>query len=253
MVAPAADPAGETGAAGPGSVDGEKGAAGGDSAAPDGGAAEIGAEYDGGAPTAGDSAAVPDAPTPAPAAGKTGAEPAGPSRRPGVPPASSEATRHVMQANRGRDTSPELAVRAALRAAGLTGYRLHWKGAPGRPDVCFVGRRVAIFVHGCYWHRCPHCALRTPRTHAEFWEAKFARNRERDARAVRELVSAGWTVVVVWECALKKGRLEATMRDVVREVRLAEALGWPREGRYVEAGFARPWELRARRRHRHRP
>ena len=65
------------------------------------------------------------------------------------------ATRHVMQANKSKNTKPELLVRHALRDAGLPGYRLHWKKAPGKPDVCYPGRKVAVFVHGCYWHRCP--------------------------------------------------------------------------------------------------
>lgn len=165
--------------------------------------------------------------------------------RAGVPAASSEATRHVMQANRSKNTGPELKVRAALRAAGLTGYRLHWKKAPGRPDVCFPGRRVAIFVHGCFWHRCPFCAPSRPKTHPEFWEAKFARNRARDARETAELVASGWTVVVVWECRLKRGRLDATMDEVVASVRRAGEGRLP--GHVVVAGSTAAWRLRRRR------
>lgn len=171
--------------------------------------------------------------------------------RAGVPAASSEATRHVMQANRSKNTGPELKVRAALREAGLTGYRLHWKKAPGHPDICFPGRRVAIFVHGCFWHRCPHCVPSRPKTHPEFWEAKFARNRARDARDNALLVSAGWTVIVVWECRLKKGRLDATMEEVVACVRRAGEERLP--ARVVEVGSPPAWRLRERRqRLRHR-
>ena len=171
--------------------------------------------------------------------------------RAGVPAASSEATRHVMQANRSKNTGPELKVRAALREAGLTGYRLHWKKAPGHPDICFPGRRVAIFVHGCFWHRCPHCAPSRPKTHPEFWEAKFARNRARDERDSALLVSAGWTVIVVWECRLKRGRLAATMEEVVDCVRRAGEGRLP--ARVVEAGSPSAWVLRERRRRfRHR-
>lgn len=160
----------------------------------------------------------------------------------GVPPASSEATRHVMQANRSKNTKPELVVRASLRAAGLTGYRLHWKKAPGHPDICFPGRRVAIFVHGCYWHRCPHCALPSPKSHTEFWQAKFARNRARDERDCALLAREGWTVLVVWECRLAKGRLEETMEEVVAEVRRASRSRRP--GRVVEVGSPPAWWLR---------
>ncbi|MFV2062505.1 MAG: very short patch repair endonuclease, partial [Chloroflexota bacterium] len=62
-----------------------------------------------------------------------------------------------MKANRARDTKPELELRSALREAGYPGYRLNWKRAPGRPDISYPGRHVAIFVHGCYWHHCPRC------------------------------------------------------------------------------------------------
>ncbi len=177
----------------------------------------------------------------------------GPAAVPSPPPASSEATRHVMQANRSKNTKPELLVRAALREAGLTGYRLHWKKAPGRPDVCFPGRRVAVFVHGCFWHRCPHCSPSRPKTHPEFWEAKFARNRERDERDNALLVSAGWTVIVVWECRLRRASRERTLTELVEEVRRArEGMGAPR---VVEVGSPGAWRLRrlrARRRSRRR-
>ncbi len=133
----------------------------------------------------------------------------------------SEATRHVMQANKSKDTKPELKVRAALREAGLPGYRLHWKAAVGKPDICFPGRKIAIFVNGCFWHRCPYCALPDPKSNVEFWNAKFARNRARDKRDQAQLVAEGWTVLVVWECRLKKGRFEQTMHELVREIRRA--------------------------------
>jgi DNA mismatch endonuclease (patch repair protein) len=59
---------------------------------------------------------------------------------------------------------------------------------------------VAVFVNGCYWHRCPHCRPPLPKSHPEFWSAKFAANQERDARKTAELEAAGWVVVTVWEC-----------------------------------------------------
>lgn len=155
----------------------------------------------------------------------------------------SEATRHVMQANKSKNTSPELKVRAALRAAGLTGYRLHWKKAPGRPDVCFPGRKVAIFVNGCFWHRCPRCELSLPKSHARFWEEKFERNVARDARDNALLVTGGWTVVVVWECQLRRDLLESTMHDVILEIDRAGA-GGPRVARVVEIGALPAWRLR---------
>ena len=161
------------------------------------------------------------------------------------------AVKKSMQGNKRANTKPELLVRQRLRAEGLTGYRLQWKSAPGRPDIAFPGRKVAIFVNGCFWHRCPFCGPSRPRTNAEFWEAKFARNRARDARDNALLVSAGWTVIVVWECRLKKGRLDATMEEVVACVRRAGEERLP--ARVVEVGSPPAWRLRERRqRLRHR-
>ena len=134
----------------------------------------------------------------------------------------SEATRHVMQANKSKNTKPELLVRRALREAGLPGYRLHWKACPGKPDICYPGRKVAIFVNGCFWHRCPRCNPSVPKRNVEFWEAKFQRNVERDRRALAELEAMGWTSVVIWECELKRDRIDARMAEVARIVRDAE-------------------------------
>lgn len=119
------------------------------------------------------------------------------------PPPSSPAVRAVMQANRARDTGPERRLRRALRDAGMPGYRLNWRGAIGRPDITYPGRRVAIFVHGCYWHHCPRCYPNLPKSNPEFWARKFELNRERDARKRRHLEDADWFVFEVWECDLR--------------------------------------------------
>lgn len=137
-----------------------------------------------------------------------------------IPDPTSEAVSRSMKGNRGRDTGPELLLRRLLREAGYPGYRLHWKKAPGRPDIAYPGRKVAIFVNGCFWHRCPHCRPAEPKSHSDFWRTKFELNRERDARKVRELEEAGWSVVTVWECELK----DAASKTVRRIVRL---LGQP--------------------------
>lgn len=113
-----------------------------------------------------------------------------------------------MKGNRGKNTTPELRLRQLLREAGYPGYRLHWKKAPGHPDIAYPGRRVAIFVNGCFWHRCPHCQPAEPKSHSEFWQRKFELNRERDSRKQRELEDAGWTVVTVWECQLRTGSVD---------------------------------------------
>ena len=110
----------------------------------------------------------------------------------------------IMSRIRGKDTGPEIAFRKALRARGI-GYRLHAKDLSGRPDVVMRGRRIAIFVHGCFWHRHPGCASAgTPRTRTDFWNAKFAANEARDRRNIEALRSAGWRAEVVWECEVRR-------------------------------------------------
>lgn len=118
------------------------------------------------------------------------------------PPPSSPAVSKAMKGNRGKNTGPELELRRILRAGGYVGYRLHWAKAPGHPDLAFPGRKVAIFVNGCYWHQCPVCKPAMPRRHSDFWTRKFELNRERDARKNAALVEAGWQVLTVWECEL---------------------------------------------------
>jgi DNA mismatch endonuclease (patch repair protein) len=113
-------------------------------------------------------------------------------------------TSATMSRIRAKHTGPELAVRRALRAQGLTGYRLHYAKAPGKPDIAFVGRKVAVFVHGCFWHGCPHCQPRRPKTHKSFWNAKLDRNMERDAEKAKALKQAGWRVITLWECRVKQ-------------------------------------------------
>jgi DNA mismatch endonuclease Vsr len=108
-----------------------------------------------------------------------------------------------MKGNVRAGTKPELVLRRLLRDAGFPGYRLHWKDAPGTPDIACPGRMVAIFVNGCFWHRCPHCSPAMPRSHSDFWQRKFMRNRERDERKVAQLEAASWTVRTVWECELR--------------------------------------------------
>jgi DNA mismatch endonuclease, patch repair protein len=106
-----------------------------------------------------------------------------------------------MRANR-NVSGVELRFRRALWAAGARGYRRGSK-LPGRPDVAFTAIRIAVFVHGCYWHRCPLCSLPQPKANAEFWRQKFERNVERDHVAEVSLAEAGWKVVIVWEHELR--------------------------------------------------
>ncbi len=114
--------------------------------------------------------------------------------------ASSPAVRRVMQANRGRDTGPEMAIRRLVHSAGLR-YRVDSRPLQGlnrRADLVFTRSRVAVFVDGCFWHGCPdHHTF--AKANAQYWAEKVERNRERDAETDRLLAEAGWTVVRAWE------------------------------------------------------
>jgi DNA mismatch endonuclease (patch repair protein) len=123
-----------------------------------------------------------------------------------------------MRAVKSRDTSPEMKVRALLRAIA-PGYRLHRAELPGKPDIAYVGRKRAIFVHGCFWHG-HDCArgARDPKANAAYWRAKIDRNRARDGRNLESLQALGWRAMVVWECELKdeaalRARLAAFLDD----------------------------------------
>lgn len=113
---------------------------------------------------------------------------------------------------RSKNTGPEKAMRAALSNAGVRGYRLHYAKAPGKPDIAFVGRKIAVFVHGCFWHQCPHCQPPRPKTHKSWWRKKLDRNVERDSEKRKALVKLGWRVLTVWDCRLKKSPLREVAR-----------------------------------------
>ena len=122
----------------------------------------------------------------------------------------------VMRRVKGRDTSPELVVRRALWRLGAR-FRLHRRDLPGSPDVVLPGRRLAIFVHGCFWHGhdCPRGA-RVPKANQDYWLAKIGRNRARDAAALAALGEAGWRAAVLWECELKAAAaLETRLRALL--------------------------------------
>lgn len=105
---------------------------------------------------------------------------------------------------RAKDTGPEKVVRRIVFALGYR-YRLGRRELAGVPDLAFIGRRKAIFVHGCFWHRHPGCRLaRMPKTNVDYWKGKLEGNRKRDLRNQRLLRRAGWKFLVVWECETRK-------------------------------------------------
>lgn len=126
------------------------------------------------------------------------------------------ATRSRMMAGiRTKDTKPEVVVRKALFGAGFR-FRLHRMDLPGRPDVVLPGRKVAVFVHGCFWHAHAGCRFaKMPSTRKDFWESKLATNIERDRRAREALLSAGWRVLIVWECATRSTEARAALPELL--------------------------------------
>ena len=132
-----------------------------------------------------------------------------------MPDSLSPSQRHTcMSHNRSRNTKPEVKLRKELFGLGYR-YRVNKKDLPGSPDIVLAKYRTCIFVNGCFWHGHKDCRYATrPKTNAAFWHTKIENNRERDLRDYTFLESLGWRVIVVWECELKKDRLDATVASV---------------------------------------
>lgn len=123
-----------------------------------------------------------------------------------------------MSHNRAKNTGPEMLLRHCLWRLGFR-YRLNAKDLPGSPDMVLPKYRTAIFVHGCFWHGHQNCKYYTiPKTNTDFWVAKVVRNKERDQDVWRKLEAKGWYVIIVWECQLKKEKLDETIERVITEI-----------------------------------
>jgi DNA mismatch endonuclease (patch repair protein) len=140
-----------------------------------------------------------------------------------------EVRSRMMSGIRGKDTRPEMVVRRFLHRLGLR-YRLHDRELPGTPDLVFPRHGAVVFVHGCYWHRHKGCKYAsTPAGNVEFWRGKFADNERRDRESVARLIDAGWRVIVLWECGLRKADLNIDLGwlpDAIRDGKFA-ILEWP--------------------------
>ena len=124
-----------------------------------------------------------------------------------------------MSHNRAQNTGPELKLRHALWRLGFR-YRVNDKRLPGSPDIVLPKYRTVIFVHGCFWHGHKNCRnASTPKTNTDFWTAKIVRNQQRDQEVWRRLEVKGWSVIIVWECQLKKAVLEETITHVEAEIK----------------------------------
>ncbi|WP_440412148.1 very short patch repair endonuclease [Neorhizobium petrolearium] len=117
------------------------------------------------------------------------------------------------------NTAPEILVRKAIHRAGRR-FRLHCKGLPGKPDIVLPRYKMALFVHGCFWHHHDNCHVaKIPRSNPDFWVSKFRVNKERDQRVAAELRRLGWTVEVIWECEAKD---PAVLDSVLLERKIVE-------------------------------
>ena len=115
-------------------------------------------------------------------------------------------------------TKPELALRCCLWHKGFR-YRVNVKRLPGTPDIVLPKYNTVIFVHGCFWHGHKGCKKYTvPKTNTEFWKEKVARNKERDEDVWRLLEAQGWSIIIVWECELKKDKIQETIDRVEKEI-----------------------------------
>jgi len=116
----------------------------------------------------------------------------------------------------GKGTKPEIVVRKLAHRLGYR-FRLHRRDLPGSPDVVFPRKKIALFVHGCFWHRHEGCRLSyNPKSNVEFWQAKFKINVARDARAKDELECLGWRVAIIWECETRDfDNLSVKLREIL--------------------------------------
>lgn len=118
---------------------------------------------------------------------------------------------------RSKNTRPEMAVRSALHQLGFR-FRLHQADMPGKPDIVFASRRLAVFVHGCFWHQHTRCRLASkPKSRQEYWGPKLAANVARDRRHLAELAAMGWRAEIIWECdARDPDRLADRLAALIR-------------------------------------
>lgn len=128
----------------------------------------------------------------------------------------------LMSRIRSKDTKPEMAVRQLLHARGLR-FRLHRRDLPGKPDILLPRHRLAIFVHGCFWHQHAGCRLASkPKSRIEYWTPKLAGNVRRDQEAQAALRALGWRVEIVWECdARSVDRIESRLGEILATLELS--------------------------------
>ncbi len=130
----------------------------------------------------------------------------------------SESTSKSMRGNKGTETKTEILLRKSLWKEGVRGYRKNYKKLLGKPDIFFPNKKLVVFVNGCFWHRCPYCKPKPPKTNIKFWKEKFNNNVERDKRIQTTLSKEGYNVTVVWECQLKKD-LQKQVLKIIKKLK----------------------------------
>ena len=135
---------------------------------------------------------------------------------------SKEVRSYNMSRIRSKNTKPEELVRKSLFAVGLR-YRKNDKRLPGHPDIVFPKYKTVVFVNGCFWHGHEGCRYFVwPKSNTEYWEKKITGNIERDKRMYAMLRETGWRVIIVWECNLRKDKLDATLKVLIEEITAGE-------------------------------
>jgi len=135
----------------------------------------------------------------------------------------------MMSGIKGKDTQPEMKVRRFLHGRGFR-YRLHNRALPGTPDICLPRYHVVIFVNGCFWHRHQGCSLSyVPSSNRARWITKFQKNVERDRKNLDAIIHAGWRVIILWECGLRRhdSTLLDWLPDEIRKNNGEASVEWP--------------------------
>jgi len=131
---------------------------------------------------------------------------------------SKETRSYNMSQIKGKDTKPELIVRKFLFANGFR-YRLHDKKLSGKPDIVLPRFKTIIFIHGCFWHGHTNCKYFVmPKTRTNFWKAKILGNKNKDIINTRTLKKNGWKVLTIWECQLKRNKVDKTLKKIVEKL-----------------------------------
>lgn len=121
----------------------------------------------------------------------------------------------VMRSVKSKDTKAELIVRRLCRELDRAGYRLNRGDLPGSPDIAFISQKIAIFVHGCFWHgHTCKAGTNQPTSNIDYWRPKIARNQARDKSNLRALAAMGWKTLVIWECETKRDDGQSARRKL---------------------------------------